>query len=40
MVVVALDVDVALAAADEQIGSTFGPGDGVYQKRQKIKEKR
>lgn len=32
MVVVALDVGVALAPADGHIGSTFGPGDGVYRK--------
>ena len=29
VVIVALDV---AAAAEEQIGSTFGPGDGVYRK--------
>lgn len=32
VVVVVVALDVAVAAADEQIGSTFGPGDGVYRK--------
>ncbi len=39
VVVVALDVEVVVADV-EQIGSTLGPGDGVYRKPKKKERKR